>query len=165
MKGIEDALHIFAEVIKKKPTAQFWIVGGGEEGYVKKLHELTKQLGVSKSVTFYGYVGEDKKIELYQRAHFLLHTSIREGFGLVVIEANSQGTPAMVYDSPGLQDVVREGVNGFIFKKGSYIKIAYKLISLYNDPTFNFLAQTSIKESLNYKWGEITKKVIKILLK
>ncbi|MFZ2206619.1 MAG: glycosyltransferase family 4 protein [Microgenomates group bacterium] len=165
MKGIEDALHIFAEVVKKMPSAKFWIVGNGEEGYEKKLHELAKQLSVSKLVTFFGYVIEEKKVELYQKAHFLLHTSVREGFGLVVIESNSQGTPAFVYDSPGLKDVVREGVNGFIFKKGSYIKIAYKLISLYNDPTFNFLAQSSIKESLNYKWGEITKKVIKILLK
>lgn len=164
MKGIEDALHIFFEVIKKVPSAQFWIVGSGEVGYVNKLHKLAEQLNVSKSVTFFGYVGEEKKIELYQKAHFLLHTSVREGFGLVVIEANSQGTPALVYDSPGLQDIVRQNVNGFIFKSGLFIQIANKCVSLYNEPMFSSLAQSSIKESLNYKWEQITKKLIKKLL-
>lgn len=156
MKGVEDALRIFAEVLQRVPTAQFWIVGNGEEGYVKKLHELAKQLGVSKSVTFYGYVGEDKKIELYQRAHFLLHTSVREGFGLVVIEANSQGTPALVYDSPGLRDIVKIDRNGYVFKVTENGTVADKCSALYNNPQYLTLAQSAIIESKEYNWGNIT---------
>ena len=34
-----------------------------------------------------------KKIQLFNRAHFLLHTSVKEGFGLTGLEANSQKTP------------------------------------------------------------------------
>lgn len=156
MKGIEDALHIFAEVLKKEPTAQFWIVGGGEEGYVKKLHELAEQLNISKSVTFFGYVNEDKKVQLYQKAHFLLHTSIREGFGLVVIEANSQGTPALVYDSPGLRDIVKNDRNGYTFKSTENSMIADKCSALYNSPQYLTLAQSAIIESKEYNWGNIT---------
>lgn len=157
MKGIEDALRIFAEVLKKMPSAQFWIVGSGEEGYVKKLHELAKQLNVNKSVTFFGYVNEDKKIELYQKAHFLLHTSVREGFGLVVIEANSQGTLALVYDSPGLRDVVQNGVNGYTFSKGEFIQVADKCISLFQSKEYVPLAASAISSSNEYNWEEITK--------
>lgn len=156
MKGIEDALHIFAEVIKKVPSAQFWIVGSGEEGYVNKLHKLAEQLNVSKSVTFFGYVGEDKKIELYQKAHFLLHTSVREGFGLVVIEANSQGTPALVYDSPGLRDIIKNNRNGYIFKSGDNSSVAGKCIAMYNSPQYLTLAQSAIIESKEYNWSNIT---------
>lgn len=163
MKGIEDALHIFAEVLKKAPTAQFWIVGSGEEGYVKKLHELAEQLNIRKSVTFFGYVNEEKKVELYQKAHFLLHTSVREGFGLVVVEANSQGTPALIYDSPGLRDIVKNNTNGFLFKRRCNTQIANKAISLYNEPIFGSIAQLSINESLNFKWEKVTKKLLEKL--
>ena len=46
------------------------------------------------------------------RAHVLLVPGVREGWGLVVTEANAMGTPAMAYDVPGLQDSVINGVTG-----------------------------------------------------
>lgn len=163
MKGIEDALRIFAEVLKKMPTAKFWIVGSGEEKYVKKLHELAEQLNVSKSVTFFGYVSESKKIELYQKAHFLLHTSVREGFGLVVIEANSQGAPALVYDSPGLRDIVQNKINGYVISKDYRKSIEEKLISLYDSPEYVNLSVSCIQASRKYDWHTITAKGVQLI--
>jgi len=163
MKGIEDAIHIFAEVQKKETDAQFWIVGGGEERYVNKLHSLVKDLGLENATTFFGFVDEQKKIELYQKAHFLLHTSVREGFGLVVIEANSQGTPALTYNSPGLRDVVKDGVNGFSFPKNKIVLIANKCTFLYNTPEYDRLAQYTIQSSSEYNWRIITNQLLEII--
>ena len=157
MKGIEDAIKIFSEVVKKVPDAKFWIVGSGEENYVKKLHTLVKELQLESAVTFFGYVSEKKKIKLYQKSHFFLHTSVREGFGLVVIEANSQGTPVLSYDSPGLRDIIVNGVNGYLFKKGSLDKIVKHCISLYNKSMYHSLVKSSINESKKYDWKNITK--------
>jgi glycosyltransferase involved in cell wall biosynthesis len=47
-------------------------------------------------------------------AHALLVPSVREGWGLVVSEANACGTPAIVYDVPGLRDSVRNDVTGLV---------------------------------------------------
>ena len=47
-------------------------------------------------------------------AHALLMTSVREGWGLVVTEANACGTPAIVYDVPGLRDSVRDESTGLV---------------------------------------------------
>src|SRR5437879_8219840 len=47
-------------------------------------------------------------------AHVLLMTSVREGWGLVVTEANARGTPAVVYDVPGLRDSVRNEQTGLV---------------------------------------------------
>lgn len=157
MKGIEDAIIIFSKVLKKAPNARFWIVGDGEESYIDRLHSLIKVLHLEKTVTFFGYVDETKKTELYQKAHFLLHTSVREGFGLVVTEANSQGTPALTYDSPGLRDVVKNGINGYTFQKEKYDLIADKCISLYNSSEYKKLAQSAINSSKKYDWDKITK--------
>lgn len=163
MKGIEDAIKIFSEVIQKVPNAKFWIVGSGEEGYVSTLHSKVKKLHLEHAVTFFGFVDEKKKIELYQRAHFLLHTSVREGFGLVVIEANSQGTPALTYDSPGLKDVVKNGINGFTFPRADNASIASKCFALHNGPEYDSLALSSIQSSTEYNWGTITQQSLKFL--
>ena len=44
----------------------------------------------------------------------LLMASVREGWGLVVTEAGACGTPAIVYDVPGLRDAVRDGETGLV---------------------------------------------------
>jgi glycosyltransferase involved in cell wall biosynthesis len=47
-----------------------------------------------------------------QKAALITATSIKEGWGLIVTEAASQGTPAVVYDVDGLRDSVQDGVTG-----------------------------------------------------
>lgn len=165
MKGIEDAIKIFAGVKKKIPDAKLWIVGGGEEEYVKKLHSLVAMLNLGNSVQFFGYVDEAKKIVLYQKAHFLIHTSVREGFGLVVIEANSQGTPALTYDTPGLRDVVKNGINGFTFSQGSYQEFVDKCTSIWNNSDYKKLVKTTVKSSKEYNWSTITNLSLNIIIK
>lgn len=58
-------------------------------------------------VVFLGRLSERQKYERLARAHALLVTSVREGWGLVVSEAAAVGTPAIAYDVAGLRDSVR----------------------------------------------------------
>ena len=43
-------------------------------------------------------------------------TSVKEGWGIVITEANSQGTPAVVYDVDGLRDACKNGKTGSVIK-------------------------------------------------
>ena len=56
--------------------------------------------------TFFGRVSETKKRALMARAHVLVATSVREGWGLTVSEAALCGTRAVGYDVAGLRDSV-----------------------------------------------------------
>ena len=164
MKGVEEALKIFVHLHQKMPTTKFWIAGGGEEGYLKKLHNFIKKNKITDSVTFFGFIDEKKKIELYQKSHFLIHTSVREGFGLVVIEANSQGTPAVVYDNPGLRDLVINNTNGYKFQKNDYDQIVDYLISLFaNQKKYLVLSRSSMRYAKQYDWSKITTRSIQLI--
>jgi glycosyltransferase involved in cell wall biosynthesis len=91
-----------------------WLIGNGSKAYQRSLARLARRLRVEPNVKFFGWVAPQEKHRLMAEAHALLMTSVREGWGLVVTEANACGTPALVYDVPGLRDSVRNEVTGLV---------------------------------------------------
>jgi len=59
--------------------------------------------------------------------------SVREGWGLVVIEANSVGTPAVGYDVPGLRDSIRHAETGLLAQAGDPAALAAQAVTLIAD--------------------------------
>ncbi|WP_030249203.1 glycosyltransferase family 4 protein [Streptomyces violens] len=83
------------------------IVGDGPER--RRLEALA-----GPGVRFTGRVTEREKHELLCRSWLLLHPSLVEGWGLVVMEAAARRTPAVGFDIPGLRDSVLDGVSGLL---------------------------------------------------
>lgn len=110
-KGMEDALQIFSILGKLHEEWSFWVVG---KENVKGWKFRSRELGIEKKIKFWGFVSEEKKYELLERAHILINPSIREGWGLVVIEAAIVGTPTVGYDVPGLRDSIINGKTGVL---------------------------------------------------
>ena len=77
-----------------------------------------------------GEVTPAQKTVLMRQSHIVAMTSIKEGWGLVVTEANSQGTPAIVYDTDGLRDSVRHNVTGIICHKNKPYVLAKNIVAL-----------------------------------
>ena len=106
-KRPDHALRAFQAARSSMGEGQMWVVGTGPmEG------ELRRRFA-GGPVCFFGRTDEARKIDLLRRAHVLLVTSVREGWGLVVTEAAAAGTPAIGYDVPGLRDSLRAS-NGVI---------------------------------------------------
>jgi glycosyltransferase involved in cell wall biosynthesis len=63
----------------------------------------------------------------------LLMASVREGWGLVVTEANACGTPTVAYDVPGLRDAVRHERTGLLVGPSPQ-HLAAGMIRLWKDP-------------------------------
>ncbi len=100
------SFQVFLDLLKKKDTksqnqVQLWVSGGGDQTQLKEFAKKHNFLG---KVKFFGRTSQKKKLELMQKASVLAVTSLKEGWGLVVTEANSMATPAVVYDVDGLRD-------------------------------------------------------------
>ena len=99
MKRPRDALRVLTLVRRVLPEARLWMIGDGPL--------LARLQGEAPhGVTFFGHVGRDRLVELLSRAHVLVTTSVREGWGLNVSEAAACGTPAIGYRVPGLVDSI-----------------------------------------------------------
>ncbi len=115
-KRIGHILQAFAQFRQATGQGELRMVGGGSERYRQSLMKLTERLNIADSVFFYGRVSTEEKHRLMAEAHALVMTSVREGWGLVVTEANACGTPALVYDVPGLRDSVRHESTGLVVR-------------------------------------------------
>jgi glycosyltransferase involved in cell wall biosynthesis len=115
MKQVNELIRAAAIARKSIPKLQLWLVGGGEAGYIEKLKTEAQELSVP--ATFFGKVSEEEKYELLSRAWILSSASVKEGFGLVIIEAATQGTPSVVYNVKGFKDAVLNGKTGLLSKQ------------------------------------------------
>jgi glycosyltransferase involved in cell wall biosynthesis len=94
------------------PGLRLRVVGSGPE--TPALRAAAEAAGVSDAVEFLGRVDDETLRELFRGASVLVNPSEREGFGLVVAEAASAGTPSVVVAGPdnAAAELVRGGVNG-----------------------------------------------------
>lgn len=128
--------HIICAVSRFRTSTghgKLWVVGAGSDRYQKKLVALVARLGVGDAVVFWGRVTASEKWVLMSRAHAILMTSVREGWGLVVTEASACGTPAVVYDVPGLRDSVRNQETGLVVQP-SPCHLAQGMLRITSDP-------------------------------
>jgi glycosyltransferase involved in cell wall biosynthesis len=100
MKRPGDAIEAFSILRHEAPAAQLWVIGEGP--LLAKL-----QQDPPGGVTFLGRLGWAELVERLGRAHVLVATSVREGWGLNVSEAAACGTPSVGYRVPGLVDSVK----------------------------------------------------------
>lgn len=133
MKQPLEVVRAFEIAKKSIPALRLLIAGKAEGAYGKRVLEAARTSLYAKDITYLGKLSQEEKIRLFQRVHLLAVASVREGWGLVVTEANSQGTPAVVYDVPGLRDSVKDGVTGVVCKENTPEGMAREIVGMLED--------------------------------
>jgi len=129
-KNFEELLRIWSLVKEKNPGWRLRIVGNGSLEH--SLKTVAVELDISDSVDFVGF--SDKIEEEMNQASIYVMTSLYEGFGLVLVEAQNSGLPCVSYDLPyGPSDIIHDAVDGFIVENKDKEAFAEKLDMLMND--------------------------------
>jgi len=114
---IINACGAFAERSSVPFTLE--IVGNlSQDTYVTQLKERVKKLGLADRVRFRGKIPADELAQAYADADLFIMLSIRqaehfEGYGLVFLEANAFGVPAIGPDDSGCTNAISNGVSGY----------------------------------------------------
>ena len=131
-KRVDHAIRTLKVLVERGVAAELMVVGTGE--METNLNQLVQTLGLQSRVKFTGGLPEAEKDIRLRDAHFLLHTSQREGWGLNVIEANAMGTPAAVYPVPGLIESTLHEQTGLVAASESPEALADTLIKILRTP-------------------------------
>lgn len=110
-KQIEDALTAVAALSREFPELGLDVLGDG--WWRDRLLRHSIELGVGDRVTFHGWVSADRRDELLARAWVALAPSVKEGWGIAILEAAAVGTPTVAYRrAGGTTNSIVDGVTG-----------------------------------------------------
>ena len=155
-KGPHHAVSAFRTVKKSFPEARLWIVGNG---YMRGRLPDKETEGIS----YFGKIDRNDKFELLRRAHVLLAPSVREGWGISVIEANAMGTHAIGYDVPGLRDSIIHGFTGLRVQSNPR-SLSDAIIRVFQDSSLaTYLDQNALEWSREFTWDRTAKEFHSIL--
>ena len=112
-KRVELALDAVAALRSTIPGLHLDVVGAG--WWEPQLRHHASVLGVDELVTFHGHVSEAEKHRLLARAWVHAMPSLKEGWGLVVVEAGVHGTPTVAFrEAGGPADSIRHERTGLL---------------------------------------------------
>lgn len=164
-KHVDDLLNILPNIKKSIPDVSLTVVGRGQQK--EELLELASTNQVEDIVTFKQDLTDEELITEIKKSSILVLPSTREGFGLVLAEANCCNKPVISYASGGTKDVIEDGYNGFLVKPRDTDKLQEQIIKLLSDDDLrNTMGSNGRKRVETYfDWDKITEEYVEIVEK
>ncbi len=117
MKGVYDLLEVINNNRKIFEGKIELIIGGN--GEVKKLENILDRYNLSKTVKFEGWVSGKKKEELLKECDIYILPSYFEGLPISILEAMSYKMPIISTPVGGINEIVKDKINGIIIEPGN----------------------------------------------
>jgi L-malate glycosyltransferase len=137
----------------EKNNFQLNIVGDGEER--GKITERIVELWLEKFICLKWVLSWDELIKEYKKNHFFILPSLSEWFWLTVIEAMACGLPVIATKCGGPEEIIEDGVDGFLIEKWSPESIKNIITSmLKNDTKYIKSCSYARKKVEAYYWLE-----------
>lgn len=153
-KGFDLLLDAWALVCKKNHDWTLKIVGSGEDEL--KLKEQAKRLAIENRVIF---ISATKNVQQYFRtSSFFCLSSRFEGFGMVMIEAQSFSLPIIAFNcDAGPSDIIENEMNGFLVACNDFQKLSERIIQsiLMNQDQYNRFSDSAKNSSRGYALSNI----------
>lgn len=114
-KNVDLLVRAIAKVKTMRPEIKCVIIGNGPEK--APLHQLVNSLGLKENITLIDFLNEQSDVYGYIKASkVLVLPSVREGFGLIVAEANACDIPVVTtnHKDNAARDLIIEGKNGYL---------------------------------------------------
>ena len=130
-KNLQIVILAFKDVVRKIPDAKMLVIGEGPmRGDWEK---IVSDNDLSNNIEFKGFLTEENKRELLSKCSALVFPSLVEGFGLVLLEAFAMAKPILGTNVKPFDEIVEEGLDGFLLPPDNPSTWSEKIILLLSD--------------------------------
>ena len=157
-KGVQTILAAMPEILRECPSAKYLIVGDGPQR--QELEASVQQMGIGEAVVFAGNVPPSEMSDYYNLCDVFAMANRTEAggdiesFGMVFVEANAHGKPAIGGRSGGTDEAIVEGKTGFLCESDDPAAFAKAIKSLLRDHNLrNTLGANGLARVLtDFRW-------------
>ena len=160
-KNHERLVEAFAKVpATLRDQFQLVIIGKGEGRQLFQLRAVAEKHGLGReALVFVGHVTDADLITLYNLCTLFVFPSLREGFGLPVLEAMSCGAPTIGSNRTSIPEVI--GREDALFNPEDVVDIAAKITKALGDLSFrDELRQHGLERAKNFSWELCAKRAL-----
>lgn len=164
-KNVDVLIKSIAILKDKNPNIKCLIIGDGPEKIA--LEKLSESLDLKNNVKFLGFIeNHDEVLSLIKSSKVFVLPSTREGFGIVVIEANACGIPVMTIDNEAnaAKDLIVQDKNGYLCRLNER-EIAVMVGELITVGKKNVTSKACVDLVKKYDWKEIIKEIKEVYSK
>lgn len=139
-KGFDTVIAALRQLPQQYSDVQYCIAGDGPAR--AELEAQVQSLQLQPRVHFLGQVTDGQLVTLYQHCQYLVMPARRlptgdfEGFGIVVLEANAFGKPAIGSTVGGMADAIEHEQTGLLVPPDDVTQLADAMQHLLRDQTF-----------------------------
>ena len=160
-KQINLLIRSLLRLLYRYPNLKLHLIGEGDD--YNQLQDLSRRLGIEKSVIFHGYVSEKLKVDIISSAWILVNPSSHEGWGITIIEAAACGTTSVGSCIDGLKDSINDNQTGLLFENGSIYQLSQKINDILSQPGLRYkLEKQALENSRKFTWPKSAKKMEKL---
>lgn len=160
-KRVEIALECAARLVAELPGLTVTVVGQG--WWEPRLREAAEELGIADSVEFTGWIDDAAKHRLLARSWVMALPSVKEGWGIVVLEAGQHGVPTVAFrGAGGLAESVLDGVTGILVDDTESFTDAVRTL-LVDAGLRDRLGARAAERTASFDWRRSTEEFLRIL--
>lgn len=158
-KNVMTSLNVFDELKKRGYHVTFNIVGKG--ALEEKVTEWIKQTKNQKLITWHGYIFDKYELlKLYRKSDIFIMPSYKETFGLVYIEAMSQGLPVIYTKDEGIDGYYEKGHVGYPSAPDNIQEMSNRVEEIIQN--YNLISKKALAESAKFNWNAISTRYINL---
>lgn len=156
-KGLPELLKAIPIIKKKIPNILLVVAGRGP--LEKECKKLAKELKISGSVIFKGFIPDEEVPSYYASCDVYCSPALGgESFGIVLLEAMAVGTPVAASNIIGYDFVIKNEYNGLLFNPRDPKDIAGKVLRIITDKKIKDKLVDNGKNFVkNYSWEKVVK--------
>lgn len=149
-KGVNKRVDVSikATAILKEKGFDVGLIVCGDGEQKQDLEKLAIDLGIESQVQFLGMRNDIPKI--LPHAFAFVHAAPYEPFGIVCIEAMASGLPAIVPNSGGIQKIVSDGVDGYVYEHLDENHLAIKMETLLLNNSYSIMVECALEKIKKY---------------
>ncbi|MGI5828462.1 MAG: glycosyltransferase family 4 protein [Patescibacteria group bacterium] len=156
-KRVNWVIKAFKELEKNLAGYTLLIVGEGSEE--KRLKKIVRELELEEKIKFVSRVSAAQLSQEIASSKVLIHPSIIEGFGIVLVEAAALGTPFIAADISTSKFLKNSLESGEVFKKdsfGDFLKTIKKVLT--DESILQQMGKLGIRNARKFDWNDLSKK-------
>lgn len=152
--------HRLLQVVSEIDGVELFLAGT----YDKNSSLYTNYSG-TKNIHFMGFITRDKLNDLYNQCDIFILPSLCEGMAMVGLEAMATGLPLLCTYYSGVNDVIENGINGFVYNANKNDELKHHIIWFKNNmDKISEMSKCARETSLRYSWDIYQKNVSKAIL-